>query len=98
MGAWLSSFPVTQLVEVPNYAVALRSRGLPVALAIAFGASLTTHPILWWIFPHVPLPWLTTVLLLGLAVVLAEAACLWAWRRVSISGSTMACDSSEHPR
>ncbi len=80
MGVWFSSFLFTQLVEVPIYAVALRSRGLRVALAVAFGASLITHPILWWVFPYIELPWLTTVLLLELAVVLVEAAYLRAWR------------------
>ena len=80
MSAWFSAFLFTQIVEIPIYVVALRDRALPAALAIAFGASLITHPILWWVFPHLALPWLTAVVLLELAVALVEAAYLYAWR------------------
>lgn len=48
MIAWVLAFLFTQAVEVPVYAAALRSRPLAGRLAIAFGASLVTHPIVWW--------------------------------------------------
>jgi hypothetical protein len=43
---WLGAFAVTQAVEVPIYARALRGRW-----AVAFGASLLTHPVVWFGFP-----------------------------------------------
>lgn len=48
MIAWLSAFLFTQLVEIPIYARALAPRPLMARLAIAFGASLLTHPLVWW--------------------------------------------------
>ncbi len=48
MTAWLAAFAFTQLVEVPVYLRALRGR--PV---VAFGASLLTHPIVFFVFPAV---------------------------------------------
>ena len=63
--AWLSAFLFTQVVEIPIYVVALgraSSAGataplddLPSRLAAAFGASLVTHPIVWFVFPRLPL-------------------------------------------
>jgi hypothetical protein len=59
--AWLSAFLFTQAVEVPIYVVALRRWGdrarfgaLPVAVAVGFGASLLTHPIVWFEIPRMP--------------------------------------------
>ena len=53
--AWLSGFGFTQLTEVPLYSVrsfspAGRSTGK--RIAIAFGASLITHPFVWFVFPR----------------------------------------------
>jgi hypothetical protein len=49
--AWLVAFIFTQMVEVPIYAVGLRVR-----IAVAFGASAITHPIVWFvIFRFLPL-------------------------------------------
>jgi hypothetical protein len=46
---WAAAFAFTQAVETPVYAIALRSKTLPARLAIAFGASLLTHPVVWTI-------------------------------------------------
>ena len=51
IGAWLAAFFVTQLVEVPIYVRAQDGRLLR-RLAIAFGASLLTHPIVWFVVPR----------------------------------------------
>lgn len=40
--AWLRAFVFTQIIEVPIYRRALDGR-----TAVAFGASLITHPIVW---------------------------------------------------
>jgi hypothetical protein len=49
MMRWLAAFAITQLVEMPIYARALR--GKKQRLAIAFGASAITHPIVWFVVP-----------------------------------------------
>ena len=53
MNRWLIAFAVTQAVELPIYAGALRVRGWSKALGIAFGASLITHPFVWFLFPRI---------------------------------------------
>jgi len=77
LASFLLAFTVTQLVEVPIYAWALRGarrtkkargapyeEGAPLPLSrntlfsrviIAFGASLLTHPIVWFVMPGVTL-------------------------------------------
>ena len=60
MTRWLIAFAFTQVVECPIWVAALRrgarseaSRRKPWALlGIAFGASLITHPIVWFVIPH----------------------------------------------
>jgi len=49
--SWLVAFLVTQAVEVPIWQWALRPRPLQQRLAIGFGASLITHPLLWICWP-----------------------------------------------
>lgn len=62
ISAWLSAFLFTQAVEVPVYAVGLqRSRddapfpitGAPARAVAAFGASLITHPVVWFLIPRI---------------------------------------------
>jgi hypothetical protein len=52
---WLWAFLFTQAVEVPIYLRAFSARLEGVALwrrlLIAFGASLLTHPIVWFVIP-----------------------------------------------
>ena len=54
--AWLSGFGFTELVEVPLYSVRSFSpagRSARRRVAIAFGASLLTHPFVWFVFPSI---------------------------------------------
>ena len=55
MQRWLIAFCITQLVEVPIYLWALRAcvPRRERRLAVAFGASLLTHPVVWFAFPRV---------------------------------------------
>lgn len=47
---WLTAFLLTQTVEMGVYAQATRrSRPLRERLAIAFGASAITHPLVWFV-------------------------------------------------
>lgn len=59
------AFATTQLVEVPIFALALRSarpsRPLAARAAIAFGASAITHPVVWYVMPRVTLALLVLV-------------------------------------
>lgn len=48
MSGWLAAFAFTQAVEVPVYGAALTPRPWPQRIAIAFAASLFTHPVVWW--------------------------------------------------
>ncbi|PRP93951.1 hypothetical protein [Enhygromyxa salina] len=89
MNAWLLAFGFTQLIEVPIYIRALLERlpnrepvcqRWPVALAIAFGASAITHPIVWFVMPKlVPGSWLAMVIVAELFAITAEAAWLRAF-------------------
>jgi hypothetical protein len=45
--AWAVAFLLTEAVETPIYAVALRGFNLGPRLMLAFGASLLTHPFVW---------------------------------------------------
>jgi hypothetical protein len=68
--AWLLAFAFTQAVEIPIY----RRAGAP--LWVAFAASALTHPVVWFVFPLLDLPWLWMVLCAELFAWLAEAAWL----------------------
>jgi hypothetical protein len=54
--SWLGAFLFTQVVEIPIYLWGLyRARlelGWAARLAVAFGASALTHPIVWFVFPR----------------------------------------------
>ena len=44
---WAFAFLFTQVVEIPIY-----MRGLRVGPVKAFGASAITHPVVWFVIPH----------------------------------------------
>ena len=50
---WLGAFVFTQAVECPIYMWALKRRpgSWTLRLAIAFGASAITHPVVWFVIP-----------------------------------------------
>lgn len=62
VGAWMSAFLFTQAVEVPLYVLAIRRalreghaarpRRLSLQIALAFGASAVTHPVVWFVIPR----------------------------------------------
>jgi hypothetical protein len=70
MVRWLIAFAFTQVVECPIWVGALRrcarARGPRrsgwLELGIAFGASAITHPIVWFVIPHL---WLSAHRALG---------------------------------
>jgi hypothetical protein len=73
IAAWLRAFLFTQLVEVPIY-----MRGPGCSLPAAFGASLLTHPVVWFLFfsPRWAAGYATKMVAAELFAWLAEAAYL----------------------
>lgn len=81
LGPWLSAFLFTQAVEVPIYTRALGRFPVSLAarLAIAFGASALTHPIVWFVIPSLHHgSYATLVLRAELFAVLVEGFYLYA--------------------
>lgn len=58
--SWVRAFLLTQLVEMGVYARATPERPLRERLAIAFGASAITHPIVWFVIPELVRAWQPT--------------------------------------
>lgn len=75
---WLGALLFTQVVEVPVYLHGLRGgeRSTAARLGIAAGASLLTHPVVWFASPLLPLGYEGRVLVAEGFAVLAEAAWL----------------------
>jgi hypothetical protein len=78
------AFALTQLVEVPIFAPALRGgrdprspRPLLARVAIAFGASALTHPVVWFVMPLVAVAILTAAARVGIAVGAAGGALVY---------------------
>lgn len=52
--AWARAFALTQVIEVPIYtAIAWKKAPLPRLIAAAFACTAVTHPLLWFVWPHV---------------------------------------------
>lgn len=88
MSAWLWAFLLTEVVETPIYLRALLARDDPhrpfdrflPALAVAFGASALTHPIVWFVMPElISSSYVLMVAVAEAFAVLAEAAWLRAF-------------------
>lgn len=76
---WLSAFVLTQLVEAPLFAHALRDRPVGPRAALALLPSTLTHPILWFVlFPPLrhALGYVGAVLVGELVVVVTEGVVL----------------------
>ncbi len=61
LAAWLKAFILTQLIETPVYVMALQrwsyaERTPGKNFLTAFGASLVTHPFVWFVFPKLLMP------------------------------------------
>lgn len=62
LAAWRDAFLFTQAVEIPVYVIAMRQalagghaerpRAWWSQIAVAFGASATTHPVVWFVIPR----------------------------------------------
>lgn len=64
---------------LPGELLPARPLGRARALAVAFGASALTHPLVWFAFPLVPAPYELQVVLAEAFAVLAEAWWLSRW-------------------
>ena len=49
--SWIGAFLLTQAIELPIYALGTRGTTLsvPWRLAVGFGASAVTHPVVWFV-------------------------------------------------
>jgi len=74
LAAWLRAFLLTQVIEVPLYVAAGWKRASPLHL-VAAGAACTaiTHPLLWFVWPHVVHDYTAFVISGEIAVTLAES-------------------------
>jgi hypothetical protein len=74
---WAIAFLLTQAVEIPIYAVALRHFNLIPRLMLAFGASLVTHPLMWlFVSARGANDYWSSVTISEIAAVLVEASYL----------------------
>jgi hypothetical protein len=86
MIAWLTAYLLTVAIEMPVIAWGMRVAipSGPALVALSFGASLITHPILWLCVPAVETVD-ARLLTAELAIALVEALFLcivWTWRGV----------------
>jgi hypothetical protein len=80
MRAWLWAFVFTELIETPIYARSMPSRPWAQRLAIGFGASAITHPLVWLGMLYViPGGYLTRLVSAELFAFAVEALWLWRW-------------------
>ena len=77
--SWWTAFVLTQAIEIPIYLLGMRRSAIHPAwrLAAAFGASALTHPVVWFVFPELSLPYPAYFALAESFAVLAE----WAYLR-----------------
>lgn len=70
MRDWFVAFALTQLFEMPLYFKASKS------WRVGFFASAMTHPLVWFVFPLLPLPYWPMVACAEVFAVVAEAVWL----------------------
>lgn len=77
MSPWSFAFLFTQAFEVPIYLFMMDRQRLPLSsaarVAVAFGASGLTHPIVWFLIPKLGLPFVGYVALAEVFAVSVEA-------------------------
>lgn len=78
--AWFYAFLLTQAVEIPIYATAARHLTFWRRLGCAAGASVLSHPILWFLLPWDRWPYWITLILGEAYVILVEVYWLRACR------------------
>jgi hypothetical protein len=71
---WITAFAITQAVELPVYLVAGRRLDAGRRWLLALGASLVTHPLVWFAFPWQTAPWELCFLAGETFAVVAEGA------------------------
>ncbi|HEY3451956.1 MAG TPA: hypothetical protein VGK67_36695 [Myxococcales bacterium] len=76
MTRWLFAFLLTLAIELPLAATLLRRHEASRARLVGklFFANLATHPLVWFAFPLLPLPWSGTTAISETFAWLAEAA------------------------
>ena len=93
MAAWLRAFVLTQVIEIPVYVAVGWNKGSLLRL-IGAGAACTavTHPMLWFVWPHVIHDYTTFVVSGEIGITIVEA--LIFWRAVPKLSATRACGAA----
>ncbi|MBI5500517.1 MAG: hypothetical protein HY907_09750 [Deltaproteobacteria bacterium] len=75
---WLKAFLLTLAIELPIVVPLLRAAeaGLARRVALAFFANLATHPVVWFVFPGIPIDGYTSLVLSEIWAFITEAAFL----------------------
>jgi hypothetical protein len=81
MSDWLHAFLLTEAIEGPIYLVLARHLPWPRRLALAFGASAITHPLVWLLVLSGWAPYEVLVLTAELFAIATEA---WYARRLGV--------------
>ncbi|MFO0751652.1 MAG: hypothetical protein U1F43_39195 [Myxococcota bacterium] len=92
---WFKAFVTTVLVETPYYALFLHGQvgGVWWAALVSLGLQMTTHPVLWLVWPHVQrlVSYPVLIVVAETLVVLAEAGLIMLvigrarWRRALLA-------------
>jgi hypothetical protein len=82
LDTWAEAFAFTQLCELPVWTLAFKRAGDAEswleAAVLAFAASAITHPVVWFVFPLLPVPYWWMVAAAETFAVGVEA--IYAWR------------------
>jgi hypothetical protein len=93
--AWAVAFLLTEAVEAPIYAVALRHLNRVPRFMLAFGASLLTHPFVWLFVSAFGAPeYWKAVTISEIFAVLVEAGYLRALAASSVFGWSIFANAS----
>jgi len=95
---WLTSFLLTNALELPVLLLVFRDVSRKRVLLVGMLATSLTHPVLWWVWPHVVSDYTTAVLTGEILIVCVEAIVLGlglqvGWRK-ALAGSALANGTS----
>lgn len=78
LAAWLRAFVLTQVIEIPVYVAVGWKKGTLRHL-VAAGAACTalTHPVLWFVWPHVVHDYTTFVVSGEIGIAIVEGVIFW---------------------
>ena len=95
---WVSSYLLTIALELPVLLLVFESVSRVRVILVGLLATSLTHPVLWWVWPHVVSDYTTAILSGEVIIVVAETivlrlgvGCGW---RLAMAGSALANGTS----